>query len=256
LLCLWQVSLKKAHAEKDEASTLIRELKSEVAALQKKSVTVNDEAAAEARTLATALRAQLDGAKDELAAATAKCDALAVERVEMETQLQYARGSSSQQEELLKKARTSLLEANEELKEARKHQAKWKASAQAATVQMNEKAAEADSARKQAGRARAELVSANAERKKLADSLKDREKKTGKLSTELAQLRRELEAAQTQAAAAEAKARKAVSGEVAQLKERSSQAVATVNAKLALYQQLVYGLVPLLAAVIMYAASA
>lgn len=251
---LQQADAKTAAAGKDASAALVRKLQDEVVSLKLQTSQADKLVAAESSQVAT-LRTQLEQVRAELAASTSKGDVVDTQRAEMEAQLQQARSLAASKEELLQKARASLLLANEELKEARAHHLKWKNSAQTATVQVNEKAAEADSARKQANRARIELTSANAARKQLADSLKDREKKVSKLTNDLALLRQQLAAAHEQNAAAEMLARTAVAREVTQLKETSSLAVSAANAKLATYQQLVYGLVPLLAAVLLYAIS-
>lgn len=200
---------------------------------------------------AKTLAAQLSSTKESLAAATKQLESAGSDRAGLATEAQGLRALVASQEEMLKKTRSSMFEANEELKEAHKHTQKWKSSAQTANAQVSEKSAEADKAKKQLAKTRNELAAAEAARKQLAENLKEKDKKAGKVAHELQVLKAKLaELEHTSSALAHERSSSAAAIERLTIEKA---ALAKSAEQVQTYRQTLFGLIPLVVAAIFYA---
>lgn len=194
---------------------------------------------------------ELDVCKKALSAATERFESTNSKRGQFETEVQNLRSLIASQEDMLKKTRSSMLDANEELKETHKHTQKWKSSAQSANAQLNEKIVEADKAKKALAKAKTELSTAESARKHLNDSFKEKDKKIGKVTHELQLLKEKLAALEAeknqlkQENQSLAVASKTLSQEKTELLNSTKQ--------LQTYRQALMGLIPLVVAAIFYA---
>lgn len=197
------------------------------------------------------LTGELGACKEALAEASKRLEATSGRRGELEAEVQNLRNVVVSQEDMLKKTRTSMLEANEELKEVHKHTQKWKSSAQSANSQLSEKSAEADKAKKQLAKTKSELTAAEAARKQLSDSFKEKEKKIGKVTHELQVLREKLAALDKEKTELERQNQSAAAISVKLTQEKTELLKSTEQ--LQTYRQTLMGLIPLMVAAIFYA---
>uniref|UniRef100_K3WB72 Uncharacterized protein n=1 Tax=Globisporangium ultimum (strain ATCC 200006 / CBS 805.95 / DAOM BR144) TaxID=431595 RepID=K3WB72_GLOUD len=237
-------------AEKEAAASLIRSLKDEVVALKLASEKAAEQASGSTIQVKN-LTLELGVCKEALTDASKRLEATSGQRGQLEAEAQNLRNLVVTQEDMLKKTRASMLEANEELKEVHKHTQKWKSSAQFANSQLNEKIAEADKAKKQLTKTRAELTSAETARKQLQDSLKEKDKKMGKVAHELQLLREKLAALDKEKAELERQNQSAAAISVKLTQEKTELLKSTEQ--LQTYRQTLMGLIPLMVAAIFYA---
>lgn len=237
-------------AEKEEAAKLIRALKDEVISLKLASEKATEKASESAVQVKT-LSAELSSCKESLAAATKQLESTGSHRAGLETEAQGLRTLAVSQEEMLKKTRSSMLEANEELKEAHKHTQKWKSSAQTANAQLNEKIAEADKAKKQLVKTRSELAAAESARKQLGENLKEKDKKIGKVTHEVQVLKEKL-AALEKASSALQQEKESTAAQIKKLALENAE-LAKNSQQVQTYRQTLFGLIPLMVAAIFYA---
>ncbi|KAF1775845.1 GRIP protein [Phytophthora cactorum] len=198
-----QEAAKAAIADKEEIGRQLIEMKDNVIQMKLESEKALSQASQNGSHLKKLL-VDLEARTAEAKQMKALYDDLVSQRTNAEGQLRIC--------ELLKKARASLLEANEELKEARANSLKWKNSAQAAKTLMNAKIADAESASKQLKKARAMR-----RRPVLL------EKKVAKTKQELATVRAELAKALETIETERTQSKQTHATQVAKLREVSEQ---------------------------------
>ena len=257
---------KAALVDKEEAVCQLRALKDEVVRLQhesKKALSLASRKSVQVERLAadlssrsaevTELKAQYD---ELLAQHTQSKDKLLAQHTQSKDKLLKLQGGAATNEDLLKKARVSLLEATSELKEARADLLKWKNSAQAAKTLMNAKIADTESAYKQLKKARADAASAKSARLQLSASLEGKEKKLARTKQELATVRSELAKTIKTFEANLVQMKQAHAARTEELGKASAHTIAQLTNQIQSYRlMLVVVLLPALIATFVYAIS-
>ncbi|KAL8017818.1 hypothetical protein Plhal710r2_c021g0087801 [Plasmopara halstedii] len=245
---------KVAVAEKELLTSQLLEMKDNMVQLKlkhKKELGQVSDNGLQLKRLAMDLEARTAEVKKE----KALNDDLQSQRSIAADQLQDLRGVAATNEELLKKARASLLESNEELKEARANALKWKNSAQAAKTLMNAKIADFESANKQLKKARADASSASTARSQLSLSLQAKEKKLAKTKQELVAVRKELAEILAAMDAERTQSKQEHMVHVLKLRERSDNELAQLSSQVHSHRVMLAVLLPVLVAVSVYAFS-
>ncbi|KAL7999730.1 hypothetical protein Plhal703r1_c24g0102201 [Plasmopara halstedii] len=245
---------KVAVAEKELLTSQLLEMKDNMVQLKlkhKKELGQVSDNGLQLKRLAMDLEARTAEVKKE----KALNDDLQSQRSIAADQLQDLRGVAATNEELLKKARASLLESNEELKEARANALKWKNSAQAAKTLMNAKIADFESANKQLKKARADASSASTARSQLSLSLQAKEKKLAKTKQELVAVRKELAEILAAMDAERTQSKQEHMVHVLKLRERSDNELAQLSCQVHSHRVMLAVLLPVLVAVSVYAFS-
>ncbi|TDH68460.1 hypothetical protein CCR75_004162 [Bremia lactucae] len=247
-----QAVAKAAIADKEQVARKMNEMKATVVQLKLEC----DKATAQASESNVQLKKvtmDLKTRSTEAKKLKSQYDNLVSQRTTAADQLQDMRGVAATNEEMLKKSRASLLEANVELKEARANTLKWKNSAQAAKTLMNAKIADFESARKQLKKARAEATSSSLARSQVSLSLEAKKKRLAQTKQELATVRAELARAREAIVADRKQLGETHEAHVAQLSDSFEQEIATLESQVQSYSMALVILLPLVIAVVVFA---
>ncbi|CAI5735514.1 unnamed protein product [Hyaloperonospora brassicae] len=246
---------KVALADKEEAACQLRALTDKGMRLQhesEKALSLASRKSVQAEKLA----ADLSSRSAEVTELKAQYDELLAQYTRSNDKLLKLQGGAATNDDLLKKARVSLLEVTSELKEARADSLKWKNSAQAAKTLMNAKIADAESAYKQLKKARADAASAKSAHLQLSASLEGKEKKLARAKQELATVRSELTETIKTFEANLVQMKQAHAARTEELGKASAHTIAQLTNQIQSYRlMLVVVLLPALIATFVYAIS-